>query len=175
MTETTEKQKVAFTQVTEAGKTAINHITKAIKTDSSAELIDAIGKWTPAVVGTLIDTIFSKAKVWEHVDNNEQLAFLKNMDYSIIFKKPEPKSLSIPTPTVPRASPSPNPAADLFPTIHQALVSLEAGQIATNEKLNTIISTDLVDGRELEKLKKQTTSAVHFVSKYGDQVRALVR
>ena len=161
MTETAKlKPKPDFTSVTTAGKSTIGHLTEAIKTDDTAALLTAIQQWMPPVVELVTDIIFQKAKLWEKISKTPELAHLRDLDYSGLFHQ-HPKQL------IPSRS---NTPIDLFPSVHSSLVSIEAGQIAMTEKLNTVLAVNPME-KELDKLRKQIQTPAYFVNKYGDQVR----
>ena len=154
-----------FTNITAAGKKAAVQIANAFKTDNVPEIIQTIQNWLPETLSLLVEVILAKAKGWEKIDRDEQLAFLRDIDFAPLLTPP----------TAEQKSPikmAKNTGNELFQAIHTALVSLEAGQLTTLEKLNTALAVgnDVIDSKDFEKVQKKALYSFNFLHKHGDKV-----
>ena len=159
-------EKKDFTVVTNAGKKVITNLTMALKNDNSAELISVMKTWIPELLNTVLDVVCTKAKVWDRIDSDPELAFLRDLDFKSLFI--QRKS------TLELASQQPPPGvnSDMFHLVHRSMVALEASQHTIIDKLNVALATDSKSQpNDWEKYKLKITTANHFVQKYGDKVR----
>ena len=151
-----ENLKVDFTSVTSSGKKAAAEIANALRQDDPTALQTALQSWLPDVLGLVVDVVISKAKAWEAIDADPNLAFFRELDFKQWFHQDRPEVESN--------------------MVQQALVNLEKAQYSMIDKLNTVLTVNHSNdvGTSLsDKDKKKLNVCHHFIAKYGDGLKEL--
>ena len=161
-------EKKDFTVVTNAGKKVVTNLTTALKNDSSAELMTVIKTWVPELLNTVLDVVFTKAKIWDRIDNDAQLDHLRELDFKSIFDKMAPNQ--------PNTRPEMNPSgfnSEMFQMVHRSMVALEASQMTVLDKLNSALAAEPAHQQDdkWDRHRQKINTSFHFVQKYGDKVR----
>ena len=162
--ETSEKKD--FTVVTTSGKKVIANLVSANKSDNVNDLLATIKTWVPDFLSMTMDIVFSKAKIWDRVDSEAELEFLRNIDFTEIFQNVSKDTVMTKV--------TPPPPQENFSVFYRSMVSLEAAQMSMLEKLNVALATEKPtnnDTRVLDKYKTKISNNAHFIAKYGEKVR----